>query len=75
MPTKTSKKDQSFYNAVSLIKPYYFTIFKSVNTVKDIFSQHSQKPYLTDFTANVFLVGVKKNICTEPFLDAKELHS
>ena len=40
----------------------YFTIqFRSKN--------------LTNFAANMFLFGVRKNICTAPFLDAQELHS
>ena len=29
----------------------------------------------TNFPANIFLIGVRKNICTAPFLDAEELHS
>ena len=40
--------------------------------------QHSQKKSLSDFTnipANMFLSGVRKNICTVPFLDTLELHS
>ena len=38
--------------------------------------QHSQKPtHFTNFPANMFLVDVRKNICTVPFLDAQELHS
>ena len=30
---------------------------------------------ITHFPANMFLFGVRKNICTAPFLDAQELHS
>ena len=30
---------------------------------------------LYKFSSNMFLVGVRKNICTAPFLDAQELHS
>ena len=30
---------------------------------------------LSNFPANIFLFGVRKNICTAPFLDAQELHS
>ena len=29
----------------------------------------------TNFPANIFLIGVRKNICTAPFLDAEEPHS
>ena len=29
----------------------------------------------TDFPADMFLFGVRKDICTAPFLDAEELHS
>ena len=29
----------------------------------------------TNFLANMFLCGVRKNICTESFLDTQELHS
>ena len=29
----------------------------------------------TSFPANMFLCGVRKNICTTPFLDTQELHS
>ena len=31
--------------------------------------------HFTNFPANMFLVDVRKNICTAPFLDAQELHS
>ena len=30
---------------------------------------------LTNFTENMFLCGIRKNICTAQFLDAQELHS
>ena len=30
---------------------------------------------LRNVSANMFLFGVRKNICTAPFLDAQELHS
>ena len=29
----------------------------------------------TNFPANMFLIGVRKNICTVSFLDAQEVHS
>ena len=31
--------------------------------------------FTTNFPVNMFLFGVRKNICTAPFLDAQELHS
>ena len=31
--------------------------------------------YFTNFPANMFLIGVRKNICTALFLDAQEVHS
>ena len=47
-----------------------------LNIVKNIPSEHSQKPtYFTSFPEKIFLVGVRKNICTAPFLDPQELHS
>ena len=30
---------------------------------------------LTNIPANMYLLGVRKNICTAPFLDAQELYS
>ena len=38
------------------------------NTAKDLSD-------FKNFPANMFLFGVRKNICTTPFLDAQELHS
>ena len=46
-------------------------------TLKIICSRNTNKN-LSDFTkfpANMFLFGVRKNICIAPFLDAQELHS
>ena len=31
--------------------------------------------HFSNFPANMFLFGVRKNICTVPFLDAQKLHS
>ena len=37
------------------------------NIVKNIIQQENQKPtHFTNFPANMFLVGVRKNICTAP---------
>ena len=75
---KTSQKDHSFYNTVSLKKPHSFYesqlfwnwkwITCSQNTAKKL----SQ---FTNFPANMFLFGVRKIICAAPFLDAQELLS
>ena len=43
-----------------------------------IICSHNTARNLSDFRnfpANMFLFGVRKNICTAPFLDAQELHS
>ena len=48
----------------------------SLDIENNMLSQHSQKPFWLDkFSANMFLFGVRKNICTAPFLDPQELHS
>ena len=46
-------------------------------TLKIICSRNIAKNVsdFTNFLANIFLFGVRKNICTAPFLDAQELHS
>ena len=44
----------------------HFTNFNSVNIIKNILPQRSQ---------NMYLIGVRKNIYTAPFLDAQGLHS
>ena len=58
-----SKNVTHFTNLSSL------TILKtySINTVKNL-------TQLTNFLATMFMVGVRKNICNAPFLDAQELH-
>ena len=53
-----------------------FTKLNSIDIEKNMLPQHGQKPFwLYKFLANMFLFGVRKNICTAPFLDAQELHS
>ena len=50
---------------------------KQTKTIKNdhlLYIQFRSKN-LTNFAANMFLIGVRKNICTAPFLDAQELHS
>ena len=54
----------------------YLTNLNLLNIIKNIFPQHSQNPtHFTNFLANMFLVGVSKNIRTASFLDAQQLHS
>ena len=54
----------------------HFTNLNSLDIENDILPQHNQKPFwFYKFSANIFLPGVRKNICTAPFLDAQELHS
>ena len=70
-PTKTSKEDHSFYNTASLKKPHIFyktQYYYSRDIAKKL-------THYTNFPANMFPVGVRKNICTAPFLEAQELHS
>ena len=62
--TKTSEKAHSFYNIVSLEKPFtYFPNFDSLNIVKNILPQQNETPYyFTNFPGNMFLVYVRKHI-------------
>ena len=54
----------------------HFTNLNSLDTENNMLPQHSQKPFwLYKFSANMFLFGVRNNICTAPFLDTQELHS
>ena len=68
----------------SLILQYSFaqktSLILRISTLlklKIICSQNTAKKLsqFTNFPANMFLFGVRKNICTAPFLDAQELHS
>ena len=53
-----------------------FTNLNSLNIENNMLSQHRQKTSDSrNFPANMFLFGVRKNICTAPFLDAQELDS
>ena len=71
---KLAKKDHTFYNTVLLKKPHPFLTHL---TLKIIYSQSTAKSLsdFTNFPANMFLCGVRKNICTRPFCEAQELHS
>ena len=53
----------------------HFTNLNSLDIENNMLSQHSQKPFwLYKFSANMFLFGVRKNICTAFFIDAQEIH-
>ena len=54
---KTSKKDHSFYNTISLKKPHSF--------YEPQLTQHYEKIYSCNTVKHMFLVEVKKNLhCT-----------
>ena len=58
----------------------HFTKLNSLYIEKNMFPQQSfltlkVLSHFTSFPANMFLVGVRKKICTTPFLEAQELHS
>ena len=54
----------------------HFTNLKSLNIEKNILPQHGQSlTHFTNFPANLFLVGVRKDMCTTLFPDAQVLHS
>ena len=75
-PTKTSEKDNSFYNTVSLKKPHSFYWSQLTWHWQQIAPATAKT--LSDFTnfpANMFLFGVRNNICTASFLDGQEPHS
>ena len=49
----------------------HVTHLSSLDIENNMLSQHSRKPFwLYKFSASLFLFGVRKNICTPPFLDA-----
>ena len=50
----------------------HFTNLNSFKIENKMLSKHSQKNY---FSENMFLLGVRKNICTAPFPDVQELLS
>ena len=75
-PIKTSEKDPSFYNTVLLKNPTHVTNLNSFEIENNMLPKHSQKlSQFTNFPANMFPFGVRKNICTAPFPDAQELLS
>ena len=62
--------------ASKLIKTH-FTNFNSLDIENNMLPQHSQKPFWPyKFSSkHVHVYGVRKNICTAPFLNALVLHS
>ena len=70
-PTKTSKKDHTFYFAQ---KTLLILRTSTYLTLKIICSCNIAKN-LSDFAVNMFLFGLRKNICAASFLDTQELHS
>ena len=56
---------------------FYITVLlkKLLSFYEPQCTQHYQKYTLATQPKSGFLVGVRKNICTEPFLDAQKLHS
>ena len=74
-PTKTIENNQFFYDTVLLKNLTHFTNLNSLNIEKNMLPQHIQKPFSLYKCSSKHLVGVKKNICTAPFLDAQEMHS
>ena len=75
-PTKTRKKALSFYNKVLLKNLTHFMKFNSLE-IENIMLCNTAKnlSHFTNFPANIFLFGVRKNFCTASFLDAQELYS
>ena len=76
-PTKTSKKDHSFYNAVLPKKPYPFSEPQLTQLSKNILPAAHPKTLhaLQTFQQTCFWLVSEKNIGTAPFPDAQELHS
>ena len=80
----SSRKSQSQQKLAEKIT--YFTIpfhsknlshFTNLNSFDIEICSHNTAKNLSDFInfpANMFLFGVRKNICTKPFLEAQELH-
>ena len=73
---KTSKRDRSFYKTVQLKKFHLFYEPQLTQHSKKIYSRSIAKnlTQFTNFPTNMYLVGVRKNICTAPFLYTQEMH-
>ena len=73
---KLAKKITQFIIQFCLKIHTYFKNLNSLVIENNMLLQHSEKSFwLYKFSANIFLFGVRKNICTAPFLDTQELHS
>ena len=73
---KTSKKITCLTIQFRSKNLTHFANFDSLDVENNMLPQYSQKTFwLKNFPAKIFLFGVRKNICTAPFLDAWELHS
>ena len=73
---KTGKKDHSFYNKVLLEKSHSFCEPELIQHCKKCTPVSQPKTILiTNFPANMFLVCIRNNICTAPYLSAQKLHS
>ena len=71
-------RKRSFILQYSFAQKTSLILRTSTHLTLKIICPHNTTKNLYDFTsfpANMFLFGVRKNICTAPSLDAQELHS
>ena len=69
---KTTEKDHSFCKAVSLKKLILWTsTHLTLNTICFRNATKTLSDFTANFSANMFLFDVRKNICTPPFFDAQ----
>ena len=80
--SKNKQKNHSFYNTVSLKIRTHFTKLNSLNIIKNMLLQRSQKPYslydllkFTQFPSKHVSGLCQKSFCTASFLDTQKLHS
>ena len=64
---RKSQSQQKLAKKITCLNLTHFTNLNSLNIMRNILSQHSQKHVSGCFQ--------KKNICTVSFLDSQELHS
>ena len=75
-PTKLAKKITHFTIQFHSKNLTHLTNLNSLGVENNMLLQYSQKPFwLKIFPANMFLFGVRKNICTAPVLDDQGPHS
>ena len=76
-PTKTSEKDYSHSKVQFFAKKTLILRTSTHLTLKRMCSENTADnlSHFPNFPANRFLLGVRKSICTTPFLDAQELDS